>query len=308
MMVALMARLSVIVCTKDRSFELKRLLTSLAYQDVKLGQVIIVDGSDSPIESVAMEFKEHLPIEYFTLRPPGLTRQRNFGISKLKPGADWVGFLDDDLELETDCLKHLLSFIDSQPNLAGIGLRINDQRPLGRNLLREAMLLDLFPGGRVTLSGAAAPIRPYQIPMKVEWLYGGATFWIKSVLDQYHFDEWFSGVGYCEDLDFSYRVSRSHELAICAQARCNHYHQPASVNRLPLMGEWLVVAWWYFATVKNTFKPILVLYGILCMSINNLILSIICWDKRRFLLFKGNLFGLLRVFKGQAISAKGFQK
>lgn len=300
--------ISVIICTKDRPFDLGRVLDSLLIQTYQLKELIIVDGSDNSVKEVVERYIGKLPIQYFHLRPPGLTRQRNFGISKLSTDSDWVGFLDDDLELEKDCLSNLERYILETPSLKGVGLRINDQRNLGRSRLREFMLLDSYPGGVVTKSGAAAPIRPYKESIKTKWLYGGATFWHISVLKEFKFDEWFSGVGYCEDLDYSYRVSQKYDLAVCAEAKCFHHHKQPSLEKMSPMGEWLVVAWWYFARIKNQFNPFMVLWGIGWMSLNNLIISAAKKDERRFRMFKGNLAGLRKIFSGHAVKAQGFQK
>lgn len=300
--------ISVIICTKDRPFDLDRLLRSLVNQNYKLKELIIVDGSDHSVKNVADCYADKLPIQYFYLRPPGLTRQRNFGISKLSENSEWVGFLDDDLELDENCLSNLERYISSTQSVKGVGLRINDQRDLGRSRLREFMLLDSYPGGVVTKAGAAAPIRPYKTTIKTKWLYGGATFWHRNVLNEFKFDEWFSGVGYCEDLDYSYRVSHKYELAICADAKCFHHHKQPALEKMPSMGEWLVVAWWYFARIKNQFNPILVLWGIGWMSINNLVISAITRDERRFRMLQGNISGLKKIFTGRTVKAQGFQK
>lgn len=300
--------ISLVICTKDRPYELTVLLKSIIKQSVNMKEIIIVDGSTVQVEKYIEHLKGNLPIKYFHVNPPGLTRQRNFGISKVSEDADWVGFLDDDLELEIDCMLNLENFIKNYNCYSGVGLKINNQKNLGKNLLREFMLLDKYPGGVVTFSGAAALIRPIHRSLSVEWLYGGATFWRREILQKYKFDEWFSGVGYCEDLDFSYRVSRHHQLAVCAEARCDHHHKEPSIQKVPSMGEWLVVAWWYFARVKHSFNPFFVSWGIFWMSLNNLLIGVAKKDKRRILMFKGNLQGLKIIFTGKVKKTVGFQK
>lgn len=301
-------KFSIIICTKDRPFDLNRVLTSLTIQKIDFQEVLIVDGSDTPVKHIADKFQDKLPLKYWHLRPPGLTRQRNFGIAQLSSDAQWVGFLDDDLELENDCIANLNNFIVQNPTLKGVGLRINDQRSLGKNPIRELMLLDTFPGGKVTAAGAAAPIRPYTESIQTEWVYGGATFWQIEILNEYKFDEWFSGVGYCEDLDFSYRVSRKYSIAVCANAKCYHHHKEAAPAKMKSMGEWLVIAWWYFARVKNSFNVLFVCWGIFWMSLNNLLLGIIRRDVRRLNMFRGNLVGWKKIAFNQVQKSEGFQK
>jgi GT2 family glycosyltransferase len=68
-----------------------------------------------------------------------------------------------------------------------------------------------------------------------------------EMFKEFSFDEWFSGVGYLEDVDFSYRVSRKYPLMLAASARCFHYHHPVRKERMFHLGAWHLVAWWYFA-------------------------------------------------------------
>jgi glycosyltransferase involved in cell wall biosynthesis len=300
--------ISIVVCTKDRPDDLRRLLKSLIIQNYAYQDVLIIDGSDNQVKDVVDTFVGSLPIRYWHVRPPGLTKQRNFGIANLNPDTEWVGFLDDDLELEPNCIVNLVNYLKSTPKIKGAGLRINDQRDLGKNYLREFMLIDSYPGGVVTKSGSAAPIRPYNTAVETGWLYGGATFWNKKVLEEFKFDEWFSGIGYCEDLDFSYRVAKKYNLAVCGEARCYHHHRMPGIEKMPAMGEWLVVAWWYFARVKNSFNILFVMWGIFWMSLNNLFIAIFKRDKKRFYMFKGNLNGWKKIFDGQILNSKGFQK
>ncbi len=102
-------KLACIVCTKDRPEDIRNLFVSFEKQTRKPDQIIVVDGSDNPIKHVLDGFPS-LKIDYITVRPPGLAKQRNAGIKELRPDIHWVGFMDDDLVLEEDCLKNLEIF------------------------------------------------------------------------------------------------------------------------------------------------------------------------------------------------------
>jgi glycosyltransferase involved in cell wall biosynthesis len=301
-------KFSIIICTKDRPKDLATVLNSIKNQTVMPFEVLIVDGSDNSVEQVANSFMETLPLRYFYLRPPGLTRQRNFGISHVNPEAEWVGFLDDDLVLDPECLENLERFLKISPKFAGVGLRIYEQPALKKSWSRELMLLDRYPGGLLTKAGSPAQIRAFDSDTQTEWIYGGATFWRKEILSQFRYDEWFSGVGYFEDVDFSYSVSRQFPLAICAGARCHHYHHEVPVEKMMRLGEWLVLAWWYFARIKNKFGLIPVLWGIFWMSMSNLVVGLLKKDQRRLNAFKGNLKGWGKLLSNGVVSSKGFQK
>lgn len=304
-----MLDITIVICTKDRPVDLGNLLDSLKKQTCDLDDIIIVDGSDSPgpVKEVVDKYTD-LPIRYSTLRPPGLTRQRNFGISKVREESNWIGFLDDDLVLEPDAVKNLKDFLSKNTDVKGAGLVINNQEDKAPNLLRKILLTDKAPGGVFTLSGVAASIRPVQEDLEVDWLYGGATFWNKSVLNEFKYDEWFSGVGYSEDVDFSYRVGQKYKLMLHSKARCWHYHHPTRRERLKDLGTWQIVSWWYFISKHNAFNKLLVFYSMLGVTVTNFLIGLVKPSSNRVLNALGNLRGLRIVLFGDVKTHKGFQK
>ena len=44
--------------------------------------------------------------------------------------------------------------------------------------------------------------------LTLEWCHGGGNLWVQKILDEISFDEEFIGLGYFEDIDFSFRVSK----------------------------------------------------------------------------------------------------
>ncbi|WP_127717845.1 glycosyltransferase family 2 protein [Halobacteriovorax sp. HLS] len=297
-----------IVPTKDRPVDIKNLLNSLASQKRKPEVIIIVDGSDNPVKEVVDQFSQQLNIIYKTLRPPGLARQKNKGISLIPKEIDWVGFLDDDLVLEEDCISNLFDYLCSDKEVKGVGLSINNQPIVKHESLKKLLLLDKKPGGNFTLSGFPSAIRPTGQNLQVEWVYGGATFWKKEVLSQYKFDEWFSGVGYLEDVDYSYRVSRKNKIVIRNECRCWHYHHEINTERLPLLGQWHFVAWWYFVSKTNNFNKFLTIYSMLSLALFNLAIGLILRNKRSYNTSLGNFKGLKTILYGNTQDFKGFQK
>ena len=90
------------------------------------------------IKSLVTKYQKKLKIKYKYVRPPGLTKQRNVGIDLVRKGKDnWLGFLDDDVVLEKECLKSLRQFIGENEDYVGVGLRINNQPLLRKNPLRR---------------------------------------------------------------------------------------------------------------------------------------------------------------------------
>lgn len=299
-------KIACIVCTKDRPVDLANLFASISKQSRKPDQIIIVDGSDEPIKNVIERFTD-LTVDYVTVRPPGLAKQRNVGIKQLRSDIDWVGFMDDDLVLEDQCLENLELFLSQHQEVKGVGLVINNQPTFKYHPYRSIFLTDVEPGGIVTKSGSASAIRPVKEDLKVEWLYGGATFWNTSVFKEFKFDEWFSGVGYLEDVDFSYGVSRKYPLMLSSKSRCFHYCHPVKKHRLVNHGAWHFVAWWYFAT-KYKFNKFLILWSMLGVWISNIGHGLLKPRTHRLRSAYGNLKAFIVIFQGRVSEFKGFQK
>ena len=302
--------LSIIICTKDRPKEIQKLLSTIQRQTKLPNDLIVVDGSDHPIESVLDEFQT-LPIRYVQVRPPSLPKQRNVGISMLQEHADWIGFLDDDLVLHPKNFKEIEEFIQNYQDetpLAGVGLNIKNSLPSNRSKLRDLFLLDAPIGGIFTRSGCPTALSKVQKTQKVDWLSGGNSFWQKKILKEFAFDEWFSGTGYHEDVDFSYRVSRKYSLYYLVKSGCIHLDHPVSKTKAPGYGTWQITAWWYFTHKDKSFCALLVLWSMLGLFINNFIGGIVKPSSYRMLQSMGNLRGFFYIITGRALIKRTFHK
>ena len=302
--------LSIIICTKDRPKEIQKLLSTIQGQTKVPNDLIVVDGSDHPIKSILDEFQT-LPIRYVQVRPPSLTKQRNVGISMLQERADWIGFLDDDLVLHPKNFMEIEEFIQNyqgETPLAGVGLNIKNDLPINRSKLRDLFLLNAPTGGIFTRSGCPTALINVQKTQQVDWLSGGNSFWQKKILNEFKFDEWFSGTAYYEDVDFSYRVSRKYSLYYLVKSGCIHLSHPISRKKAPGYGTWQITAWWYFTRKAKSFSPLLVLWSMLGLFINNFIAGTIKPSSYRLLRSMGNLRGFVYIITGRALIKRAFQK
>lgn len=221
-----------IVATKDRPDDLRRMLRSLADQLVLPDGVIIVDGSDEPVEAVVAEFAAVLPLNYIRHRPPSASAQRNAGIAALPPEADLAGFLDDDAALERGALERMMAFWETAPaDLGGCAFNMINHPAMQAGLLkrtRMAEVLGLYSPtpGVVMPSGWQTMIGEVSRTTFVDWLPSTAVIWRAEILKTCHFDEFFTGYSYLEDLDFSFTIRRRWRLAVVADARYYHYPSP----------------------------------------------------------------------------------
>tara|TARA_R110002049_G_scaffold55701_2_gene154081 strand:+ start:2921 stop:3838 length:918 start_codon:yes stop_codon:yes gene_type:complete len=302
--------LSIVICTKDRPDDLNRLLDSITHQNLLPNSLIVVDGSDDPVEHVVKRFSG-LNIDYIAVRPPSLPKQRNVGISRLKKETDWVGFLDDDLVLEKDSFEQIVNSIYTFKGLkalGGISMMITNVPEAPYSPLRGLFLLDHKQDGHFTSSACSGMLRKINNTIEVQWLSGGVTFWSKKVLDEHSFDEWFAGTGYMEDVDFSYSVSKNYSLAYCGTAKCEHFQHPVSKKKMYTLGVWQITAWWYFVKKFKDFNKLATLWSMIGLTFINLAQGIFKPASNRFDKFLGNLKGLTLVLLGQATKKRTWHK
>ena len=117
-------KFSLIVCTYQRPQPLITLLRSVKEQSLYPHEIIIVDGSLDNATQEALTQEEFENIHYFLVSPQnrGLTKQRNFGISKLALDNDIVSFLDDDTILQEDYFENLILGYKELPEAVGIAV------------------------------------------------------------------------------------------------------------------------------------------------------------------------------------------
>ncbi len=103
-------KFALIVCTYNRSKSITRLLVSVENQDLLPDEILVVDASHEKNETLAdNNFK--LPLTYYHVSASerGLTKQRNFGLSKVSPEMDVICFLDDDVILKPDYFQQIIN-------------------------------------------------------------------------------------------------------------------------------------------------------------------------------------------------------
>jgi GT2 family glycosyltransferase len=229
-------KIAFVVATKDRPAELERLLLSLARQERKPDEVVIVDGGEPGVAGVlARPGLSGLRLRYLRCRPPSAARQRNRGIRQVGPDIDLVGFLDDDAVLAPGAMAGMMDFWErAAGDIGGAQFNMTNHPAIfaaGLKRLPFVAALGLYSGrpGEVLPSGFQVMVGPVERTVFVRWLGSGASVWRRSVFAAESFDEWFQGYSYLEDLDFSYRVGKRLRLAVVGGA--DYEHLPASEGR-----------------------------------------------------------------------------
>jgi GT2 family glycosyltransferase len=262
--------LSLIVCTYRRATAVRKLLESLSAQTAPPDEILVIDGSeDSETESVV---GGSAIANYFRVPPEhrGLTRQRNYGIARAH--CDIVAFLDDDTIPEPGYFEEIRACFRRHPKAAGVGGYIGgprwrqanprekggigvfrcggwDRREDYRWRLRKILRLggDSRPGWMPSFghSRSVAFLPPDGADHQVEFLFGGASAWLREVLEDHRFSTFFEGYGLYEDLSFSLDVSKTSPLYVCTAARLAHHHEAGGRPNAFRYGRMVVRNGWY---------------------------------------------------------------
>lgn len=230
---------SVIVCTRNRSEDLKKTLVSLDIQTHLPDEVIVVDSSDSmQLERFLKTYNVNMKIRYFHTQP-GLTLQRNFGIRQST--GDLLFFFDDDVNLTPDYIEKVVAtfHLDFQKKIGAIGGRIVNIRNISQLSVRawlEIKILKFFRGlfglvdlgnGRFRLSGM--PTHPHLLSESsfIECLSGCCMSFRREVFEKINFDEKLPNYGLMEDVDISKRtLDAGYRIYYEASASLIHMESP----------------------------------------------------------------------------------
>lgn len=263
---------------------LLQLLQSVKKQTVYPDEILIIDGSTNQETEIILKENQFDNLNYFlvTDNDRGLTKQRNFGISKVNSSSEIVCFLDDDTVLEPNYFEQLLQTYKVYPEALGVGGYINNETqwdfvgdnytaPINefcfdgwkrkdgsRFILRKKLNLDsdcppgyssLYSHGRsVGFLPPSGKIYP------VEQLMGGVSSFRKNVFDTIQFSTYFEGYGLYEDADFTLRLAKKGKLYLNSAAKLNHYHNDSGRPNQYQYGRMVVRNGWYVWRVKNP-KP-----------------------------------------------------
>jgi GT2 family glycosyltransferase len=227
--------IALVIATRDRPADLRRLLESLRMQTMQPAEIVVVDAGDEAVEPVLQDFPK-LPIRHLRHWPPSAAAQRNAGIRACGPSATLIGFADDDTTFEANSIEAMLDFWQTaDPGVLGAAFNmLNCHMPPGQLLKRSRLsrVLGLYSAqsGGVARSGWQSVTGTVDITLFVEWLPTGAVVWRRSALESIRFDEYFDSYSYLEDLDLSYSIGRRGRLAIVAAAGYRHF--PSASGRV----------------------------------------------------------------------------
>jgi GT2 family glycosyltransferase len=271
---------SLVVCTYMRPIALLNLLNSVKLQELYPNEILIIDGSTNNETYEMLNVNNFENLSYFLVSKDnrGLTKQRNFGISKVSPSSEIVCFLDDDTILHKDYFKNIIATYTVYPDAYGVGgyitnetnwQRVENENEIKRNefyfdgykradgsrfVLRKKLGLDADkpPGFLPEFSHGRSIgfLPPSGKIYQVEQLMGGVSSFKKEIFLEFQFSPYFEGYGLYEDADFTQRLSKKGKLFVNTNAQLEHYHDESGRPNKYTYGKMVVRNGWYVWRAK----------------------------------------------------------
>jgi glycosyltransferase involved in cell wall biosynthesis len=231
--------ISVVIPTRDRAIVLRRTLKSLAAQSSQPAEIVVVDASQYREAGVTCSGQWILGLRaevvWLTAQTPGAASQRNQGVRRCRQGV--IGFIDDDILFEPNCVTRLWCALQSDECLGGVSALITNQRYQSPRFVSRLMFR-LMAGrsessyaGRVL--GPAVNLLPedrVDLPeiVPVDWLNTTCALYRREALPDPPFPSHFTGYSMMEDLTLSLTVGKRWKLANARTARIFHNSQTGS--------------------------------------------------------------------------------
>lgn len=260
-----------------RSVALLKLLESVKLQSLYPDEVLIIDGSTDDKTKEILNNNNFEKLKYFKVSDEnrGLTKQRNYGISRIGEDIDVVCFLDDDTVLKENYFKELINTYKVYPEALGVnGYIVNEvewkneisgqsskfnyngwSRTEGsRFKLRKRLGLidDTPPGYMPSFSNGRSVsfLPPSDKIYSIEQMMGGVASYKKEIFKEMKFSKYFEGYGLYEDADFSLRLAKKGSLYINTKAKLEHHHDAAGRPNQFSYGKMVVRNGWYVWRIK----------------------------------------------------------
>jgi glycosyltransferase involved in cell wall biosynthesis len=280
------------------------MLRSVASGTTLPHELIIVDGGQKPVDFIAKEFPS-LHIYYLRCVPPSATKQRNLGIQSASPSSKLLGFFDDDIVIQPNALERMLAFWErADANLGGAAFNLINhpqkaaQALKSRKVIERLGLYSATPG-LVMPSGFQTMIGRVDQTIYVQWLASGASVYRREVFSKNLFDEWFEGYSYLEDLDFSYAIGKTYDMAVVAEAGYFHYPGPEGRGNGIAFGSREIINRIYFVKKNPELSLANCYLGLIVRLALSLILASRTFKTYDWQRVWGNLLGLATLLLGQ---------
>ena len=247
-------KISVVIPTYNREKHLNNCLLSLLKQTKKPFEIIIIENSEKPyaekiIKNLNGQFKkQNVFLYYFRNSINSGALARNLGASKAK--GDLVGFLDDDVLLDTNYYEEIEKVFINHPNALGVHgynkltneAYIDMKNSFFYNLLHECykffMISSYYEEAKSRVLPSLCVTNPIPVTFKTivqcEWVSTCAGVFSKKVFQNFQFDNQFMKYSWNEYLDFSYSIFKENKKSLFVTPHAKYVDVATSDGRMLL--------------------------------------------------------------------------
>ncbi len=258
---------------------LLNLLNSVKLQELYPNEILIIDGSTNNETREMLNENSFENLSYFLVSNDhrGLTKQRNFGISKVSVASEIVCFLDDDTIIQSDYFKKIMETFSANIDAIGVGgVAVNENKwkeniynydtnrsiytfknfyieESSRNKLRNILKLNStsLPGVMPEFSHGKTCSYPLTGEIyPVDLLVGMSMNFRRKIFNTIKFSSYFEGYGLYEDADFSLRALNFGQNFINTSAKLKHFHDESGRPNKYTYGKMVVRNGWYVWRIK----------------------------------------------------------
>lgn len=124
-------KVSLVIATLNRKFEVELLLKSLVSQTYKNFEVIIVDqNTNFLIDELVLQYKSKLDIKHYKIVKRNVSFARNYGLKKSI--GTILAIPDDDCIYDKYYLEKIIEFFEKNPDKKFISTKVKDTREVGK--------------------------------------------------------------------------------------------------------------------------------------------------------------------------------
>ena len=209
-------KLAIILTAKKYNNILKKSLEAIYKQKVLPQQLIIV-----LTEKVNLVIPKKIKSKVIYSKIKNQIYQRNIGLKFLNKNIEIILQLDDKMVLEKNSIKFLLEERkECDTNIAGIAINPKNYVRPKTTLFHHLTLTNSNIDGKILASGFANGWSEVKKNKEMNWLNGGMTSWkIKLVPQIYNRKFPILNWSVCEDLFFSYNVSKKYKLLLSSKSK-----------------------------------------------------------------------------------------
>ncbi len=294
-------KLAIILTARRKNLILEQTLNAIYKQTILPEQLIIVLA-----EKEKINYLPKLKTKVIFSKIKNQVYQRKLGLKFLDKKIDIILQLDDKIILEKNSIKFLLDeWKQADKNVAGIGINPKKYTRPKASLFHLLTLTNSNIDGKVLTSGFANGWSEAKKNREMSWLNGGMTSWkLKLVPQIYNRKFPILKWSVCEDLFFSYNVSKKYKLLLSSKSKAKIIPKRKKINFFESFYNGFVHAkiLHSFVSQNKAFSTFLFYYAILSSSIMGIIINIVIFNFTNVFRFIGRLFGSLFIYNKNQIN------